>query len=294
MREFKDKVAVITGAASGIGRALAERFSAEGMKLVLADVDEKTLGDTAEALRQAGTSVQVVPTDVAQATAVEALAARTLETFGAAHVICNNAGVVVSGFSWERSLADWEWIVGVNLWGVIHGIRAFMPILLRQGEGHIVNTASVAGVMTGTGMGPYCATKHAVVALSECLHHELALIQGGRSAGGGGEQSGGRIGVSVLCPAWVKTQIADSERNRPEHLREPPRPAAPQEQKLTQAVRAALAAGISPAEVAEHTLRAIQEERFYIFTHPAIKGAFRRRFDALLAEQNPTFDPKFG
>jgi NAD(P)-dependent dehydrogenase (short-subunit alcohol dehydrogenase family) len=298
MRELKGKVAVVTGAASGIGRALAERFGAEGMKLVLADVEEKTLGETAEALAKAGASVLAVKTDVSQAAAVDALAARTLETFGAAHVICNNAGVAVGGLSWERSLADWEWVIGVNLWGVIHGVRAFMPILLRQGEGHIVNTASVAGVMTGPGLGPYCATKHAVVALSECLHHELVMTQTRGSAGDGGEGSGetgrGRIGVSVLCPWWVKTQIADSERNRPEHLREASRRPAPQDQMLDQAVRAALATGIPPAEVAEHTVRAIQEGRFYIFTHQAIKGAFRRRFDALLAEHNPTYDPKFG
>jgi NAD(P)-dependent dehydrogenase (short-subunit alcohol dehydrogenase family) len=286
MRELKGKVAVITGAASGIGRALAERFGAEGMKLVLADVEEKPLGETAEALAQAGMSVLAVPTDVSQAAAVDALAARTLETFGAAHVVCNNAGIGVDGLSWERSIADWEWIINVNLWGVIHGIRAFVPILLRQGEGHVVNTASVAGIVTVPGMGPYCATKHAVVALSECLHHELRLVSGGAG--------GGRVGVSVLCPGWVKTQLASSERNRPEHLRESSPGSAPQDKTLAQAVRVALAAGIPPAEVAEHTLRAIQEERFYVFTHPALKGAFRRRFDTLIAEQNPTFDPNIG
>ncbi|HEX2570827.1 MAG TPA: SDR family NAD(P)-dependent oxidoreductase [Polyangia bacterium] len=294
MRELKGKVAVVTGAASGIGYALAERFCTEGMKVVLADVEEQRLGEAAEALAKTGASVLAVKTDVAQAAAVEALAARALEAFGAAHVLCNNAGVAVGGLSWERSLADWEWIMGVNLWGVIHGIRAFMPILQRQGEGHIVNTASVAGVMTGPGLGAYCATKHAVVALSECLHHELSMVNAQRGAGGNTGAGGGPIGVSVLCPWWVKTQIADSERNRPDHLREAARQPGRHERTLDQAVRAALATGLPPAEVAEHTVRAIQERRFYIFTHQAIKAAFRRRFDALLDEKNPTYDPNFG
>jgi NAD(P)-dependent dehydrogenase (short-subunit alcohol dehydrogenase family) len=274
MREFKNKVAVITGAASGIGRALAERFGAEGMKLVLADVNEKPLIETAEALKKNGASVLAVPTDVSQAASVEALAARTLETFGAVHVVCNNAGVGVGGVSWEYELSTWEWIVSVNLWGAIHGLRTFVPILLRQGEGHIVNTASIAGVVTIPGLTPYCVTKHAVVALSECLHHELTRM------------GGGRVGVSVLCPGAVKTGLVDCERHRPRQLRGT-RPPTPAEQAIDRAIRDSNEMGMDPAKVAEQTLQAIQEERFYVFTHPEVKPAFRQRFDELLAEKGP-------
>jgi NAD(P)-dependent dehydrogenase (short-subunit alcohol dehydrogenase family) len=277
MREFKGKVAVITGAASGIGRALAERFAAEGMKLVLADVEDKALIETVEAIKKTGASVVAVPTDVSQAAAVEALAARTLEAFGAVHVVCNNAGVGLGGVSWEYELSTWEWIIGVNLWGAIHGLRTFVPLLLRQGEGHIVNTASIAGVVTMPGLTPYCSTKHAVVALSECLHHELSQVSGA---------GGARVGVSVLCPGAVKTRIVDCERNRPRHLRGS-RPPTPSEQAIDRAIRDSNEGAMEPAEVAEKTLQAIREERFYVFTHPEIKSEFRRRFDELLEEKGP-------
>ncbi|HEX2570826.1 MAG TPA: SDR family NAD(P)-dependent oxidoreductase [Polyangia bacterium] len=277
MREFKGKVAVITGAASGIGRGLAERFGAEGMKLVLADVEEKALFETAEALKKTGASVLAVPTDVSQAAAVEALAARTVETFGGVHLVCNNAGVGLGGLSWEYELSTWEWIVGVNLWGVIHGLRNFVPLLLRQGEGHIVNTASMAGVVTMPGLAPYCATKHAVIAMSECLHHELSQV----SAAGGA-----RVGISVLCPGAVKTRIVDCERNRPRPLRGS-RPPTASEQAIDRAIRDSNESGMDPLQVAELTLQAIREERFYVFTHPEIKPAFRQRFDELLEEKGP-------
>ena len=176
MKELRGKVAVVTGAASGIGRALAGRFAAEGMKVVLADVEGPALAKAESELRAGGATVLAVAADVARAEAVDALAARTLEAFGGVHVLCNNAGVYASGLSWERPLADWEWVLGVNLWGVIHGVRAFVPIMLRQGsEAHIVNTASVAGLISGPFSAPYNVSKYGVVALSESLHYELAL-----------------------------------------------------------------------------------------------------------------------
>ena len=194
MESFQGKVAVITGAASGIGRALAQRCVQEGMKVVLADIEE-------------GATVLGVRTDVAQAAEVAALAQRTLESFGAVHLLFNNAGVAAGGPLWEMSLQDWEWVLGVNLWGVVHGIRTFVPLLLQQGsEAHIVNTASIAGLVSTPGLGVYNVTKHSVVTLSETLYQEL-------------QQTGAPVHVSVLCPGWVNTRIHQAERNRPPALR---------------------------------------------------------------------------
>jgi NAD(P)-dependent dehydrogenase (short-subunit alcohol dehydrogenase family) len=204
MKEFKDKVAVITGAASGIGRALAERCAHEGMKVVLADVDVDALATTVAALKATGAPVLAVVTDVSKAQDVDALAQRTLAAFGAVHLLCNNAGVWAGISAWDSSLADWEWVLGVNLWGVIHGIHTFVPLMLAQGTpGHIVNTASMAGLLTGRGPAVYRVSKHAVVALSEMLYHQLA-------------HRGANVKVSVLCPGGVDTQIIDAARNRPE------------------------------------------------------------------------------
>ena len=203
MKTFRDRVAVVTGGASGIGRALAERFAADGMKVVLADVEEEPLAATAREMTAAGANVLAVRTDVAKAADVEALAERAWSAYGAVHVLCNNAGVGGGGLSWECSLAEWEWVLGVNLWGVIHGVRTFVPRMLAGGdEGHVVNTASVAGLSTAPGMGSYNVSKFGVVALSEVMHHELTLL-------------GAKLRVSVLCPAWVNTRIADADRNRP-------------------------------------------------------------------------------
>ena len=197
------KVAVITGAASGIGRGLAERFAAEGMKVVLADVEEEALAKLEADLKAKDATVLTVRTDVSNATEVENLAVQTLEAFGAVHILCNNAGVVCSRPVWEHTLADWEWVLGVNLWGVIHGIRSFVPRMLAQGnECHIVNTASILGLVSGSGEGIYKVSKHGVVVLSETLADELA-------------QKGANIQVHVLCPGWVRTGILDSARNRP-------------------------------------------------------------------------------
>src|SRR5215213_2544837 len=207
MKEFSGKVAVITGAASGIGRGLAEACAREGMKVVLADVDEAALAQAERELKDAGAEVLAVRTDVSKADDVEALARRALDAFGAVHLLFNNAGVGAGTTVWESTLADWEWVLGVNLWGVIHGVRTFVPLMLEQAdECHIVNTASMAGLVSGPALGVYKVTKHGVVALSETLCCELAIMRS-------------KIGVSVLCPGGVNTRIMDSERVRPAGLR---------------------------------------------------------------------------
>jgi NAD(P)-dependent dehydrogenase (short-subunit alcohol dehydrogenase family) len=279
MRDLKGKVAVVTGAASGIGRAMAERFGREGMRIVLADVEEKALMETREAFLKAGVDAIAMTVDVSRADQVEALAHRAFEKFGAAHIVCNNAGIGVGGFTWELSQAEWGWVLGVNLWGVVHGIRAFVPRMLAQGEGHVVNTASIAGLLSAPGMAPYCASKHAVVAISECLHHDLNLV------------AGGKVKVSVVCPAWVKTRIADSERNRPAAL--PPRSgsAAAQAQVLEGLVRQAVAGGIPPEEVAEQVLQAVLADRFWVLTHPKTKRAVEKRMQGIVEGRSPEFDP---
>jgi NAD(P)-dependent dehydrogenase (short-subunit alcohol dehydrogenase family) len=280
MRELRGKVAVVPGAASGIGRAMAERFAREGMKLVLADVQEKPLLEARDAILRAGADAVGVPTDVSKWEQVAALAEQAVQAFGAAHVLCNNAGVAAGGLSWEMSGADWDWVFAVNQSSVVHGIRAFVPRMIAQGEGHVVNTASIAGLLSAPGMAPYCATKHAVVAISECLHLDLAVT---------GNAS--KVHVSVLCPAWVKTNIADSERNRP--ASSPARAIqdrSPQEQLMDQLVRAAIAGGISADEVAEQVLQAIVEERFWILTHPKTKKAVERRMRGIVEDKAPEFD----
>ncbi len=269
MRELADRVAVVTGAASGIGRALARRFAAEGMKLVLADVERPALEKVAAELAASGARVVAVPTDVSKPEQVEALARRALEAFGAVHVVCNNAGVFTGGRVWEQSLGDWKWVIDVNLWGVIHGIRSFVPLLLAQGgEAHVVNTASIAGLVSVPGLGPYNVTKHGVVTLSETLHHELRA-------------AGSQIGVSVLCPGAVATNIADAARNRPPELGGGPQAAA------TPALRAGLAAGLDPAQVADLVVRGIREGRFYLLPHPEFEAGVERRLRDILEDRVP-------
>ena len=274
MKEFRDKVAVVTGAASGIGRGLADRFAAEGMKVVLADVEEDALRRAEVEMREKGADVLGVPTDVSKQEEIEKLAQATLDAFGAVHVLCNNAGVVSSFSTMDSSLKDWEWVMGVNLWGVVHGVRVFLPIMMKQDtQAHIVNTASLAGVMGGGGI--YGVTKQGVVALSESLYNELGL-------------AGSQVKVSVLCPAWVNTQIIEAERNRPqelENLAEPP--VDPQRAAAREMVRNLLKTGQSPAEIADKVLDAIREERLYILTHPEMNGIIQARMENILGQRNP-------
>jgi NAD(P)-dependent dehydrogenase (short-subunit alcohol dehydrogenase family) len=276
MQEFKYKVAVITGAASGLGRAMAERCVQEGMKVVLADVELEPLAETEASMKASGATVLAVRTDVSQPSDVEALAQKTLEAFGAVHLLFNNAGVATGPCAvWESTIADWEWIIGVNLWGVIHGVRIFVPIMLDQdADCHIVNTASVAGLISGPELGAYKVTKHAVVTLSETLYHELA-------------QLGARIKVSVLCPGVVSTRIMESERNRPGHspTTEPRDPASA---ARWEAFRQRVAAGMPPGHVADLVFDAIGTDRFYILTHPELQASVRSRMEDILEGRSPT------
>ena len=281
MKEFKDKVAVVTGAASGIGRAMAERFAAEGMKVVLADIEQGALAETEAELKARSAAVLAVPTDVSKGGDVEALAEKSIAAFGAVHVLCNNAGVAVGGVSWERTVADWEWGLGVNLWGVIHGIRVFVPIMLRQDtEGHIINTASMAGLVSLPLMSVYNVSKHAIVTLSEALHHELAL-------------SGAKVKASVLCPGWVNTRLMDSDRNRPSDVLNDPAQeiSDPAKEAFEQTIRELLVTGLTPEQVADHVFDAIRGEKFYVLTHPEWKDMVRTRMEDILEERKPTFDP---
>jgi len=275
MHEFQGKVAVITGAASGIGRALADRCAQEGMKVVLAGVNRANLAHAEDELRATGATVLSVPTDVSKARDIEALARRTLDAFGAVHLLVNNAGVGAGTTVWESTVADWEWVIGVNLWGVIHGIRVFVPIMLEQDtDCHIINTASILGLVSGPGSGVYKVTKHGVVSLSETLACELA----GRGA---------KISVSVLCPGWVNTRIVDSARNRPSELQNPLAPVSPEVEASVHARRQAALAGMSPQLVADHVFRALRARSFYILTHADGKPLIQKRMEDILGERSP-------
>jgi len=279
MERFAGRVAVVTGAASGIGRALARRLGAEGMRVVLADVEPGALAEAERELGERGVETLAVRTDVTDEAAVRALADAALARFGAVHVLCNNAGVMGgAGLSWQLPAEDWAWVLGVNLHGVLHGLRAFVPILLEQDEGHVLNTASMAGLLSLPLAAPYVVSKHAVVALSEALYHELA----GR---------GPQVGVSVLCPEAVDTRIADAERNRPAALR-PVAPVELPERKLVEAAtRKALAGATPPDAIAERAVRAIRERRFYVLAEDAWRRAAETRCEDVRLARNPTFAP---
>jgi NAD(P)-dependent dehydrogenase (short-subunit alcohol dehydrogenase family) len=277
MKEFKGKVAVITGAANGIGFGIAERCAQLGMKVVLAGVNEEKLRKAEEQLKSTGAELLRVQTDVSRRSDVEALAQKTLDAFGAVHLLVNNAGVGAGTSIWESSWEDWEWVMGVNLWGVLHGVKIFTPIMLAQDvESHIVNVASVSGLLPAYPSAPYHITKHAVIGLTENLHHALA-------------QQNAKVKVSLLCPGWVKTGILKSERNRPPEYKvsrgtASPSPAAKEAYKRMQE---SLEAGMSIQELAERLFHAIEEEQLYVITHPEYLSRIQKRFENILQQKNP-------
>ena len=271
MKALKGKVAAVTGAASGLGRSMALAFAAEGMDVALADVDEKGLKETASLVN--GVRTTTLRVDVSQADQVDGFRDHVLARLGGVHVVCNNAGVSPLGAVWENTPADWQWILGVNLWGVIHGVRSFTPHLIARDEGHIVNTASVAGLISPPGSGAYNVTKHAVVALSESLYHDL-------------RERRSVVGVSVLCPAYVPTRITESERSRPTDL--PAGEKSGETLAREAMLRKAVSSGkISADQVAQAVLAAVKEERFYVLTHPRIKGAIQARMEDILEGRAP-------
>jgi NAD(P)-dependent dehydrogenase (short-subunit alcohol dehydrogenase family) len=279
MKKFEDRVAVVTGAASGIGRAMSKCFLEAGMKVVLADIDKERLESALNSFKEFDANLLGVPTDVSQADQVETLAAKTLEAFGAVHVLCNNAGVGYGGrSSWEIPLEGWKWILNVNIMGVVHGINTFMPIMLDQDtEAHVVNTASVAGLIRNMFSIPYGVSKHAVVALSESMHLELL-------------QRNSKIKVSVLCPGPVSTDIfKSSERNRPATVPPPPEPTAA-EAFFRKVYETYIERGLDPAEVAGQVLEAIREDRFYVITHD-FNSQIETRMKNVLKSSNPEILP---
>jgi NAD(P)-dependent dehydrogenase (short-subunit alcohol dehydrogenase family) len=266
------RVAVVTGAASGIGRALAQALAASGSSVVLADLDGAEAEAVADEVRASGAEAQAVTVNVADPASVDQLAVTTLELFGRVDVLCNNAGVSTFNLLRDQTLDDWRWVVDVNLWGVVHGLQSFVPIMRSQGTpGHIVNTASIAGLLSGVAfIGPYAATKVAVVSISETLAQELALDQT-------------PIGVSVLCPSSVDTRVMESERGRPPELGIEHRTEMAESVRL--AIRSSFTgpAGLTPAEVAARTLEAIRARRFWIITHPGERAAVEARGADVLA-----------
>ena len=282
MKDFKNKVVVITGGGSGFGREFGLISARMGMKIVLADVQHDALDKVKKELEEQGAEVLAMRCDVRHANEVQALADATMQRFGAVHLVFNNAGVGSGGLIWENTQADWEWVLGVNLWGVIHGVRIFTNLMLEcakkdpEYEGHIVNTASMAGLLNAPTMGVYNVSKHAVVSLTETLYHDLQLAQA-------------PIGASVLCPYFVPTGISQSHRNRPDDVASGKVTAS---QKAAQGMsdKAVSSGKVSATEVAENTFKAIRDEQFYIFSHPSALANVQERMEDILTLRNPS-DP---
>jgi NAD(P)-dependent dehydrogenase (short-subunit alcohol dehydrogenase family) len=280
MDALAGKTAVVTGGASGIGLALGEAFAAEGMNVVLADVEAGALEAATEKVGASGVEAHGVVCDVSDPEAVERLRDETVAAFGTVHVVCNNAGVSGGGPIWEVPLASWRWVLGVNLMGVVHGIRSFVPLLLEQGEGHIVNTASAAGLLTAPYLGPYTASKHAVVAISEALALELEL------AGA----NPGAVGVSVLCPMWVRTRIHEAERNAPPDVQAAIAAAgSPIEQgsAMRELITGLIEAGLDPQVVAGRVVSAVKKRRFYVLPHEEVKAGVVARAERIANDDAP-------
>jgi NAD(P)-dependent dehydrogenase (short-subunit alcohol dehydrogenase family) len=279
MKHFHNKVAVITGAASGFGREFARIAASRGMRLVLADIEETALNAVAELHRANGVAVLAQVTDVSKAAEVDSLAALTQSQFGGAHLVFNNAGVAAGGLIWESSERDWDWVMNVNVRGVVNGMRAFMPQLIaaqaRGEEAHMVNTASVAGLVNAPMMGVYNVSKHAVVSLSESLFHDV-------------QSQELKIGVSVLCPAFVPTGIHLSERNRPSEFKDESGPTESQIKSREAANKAVTSGKKTAADIAELSFAAIEAEQFYILSHKGILGSVELRMQDVLALRNPT------
>jgi NAD(P)-dependent dehydrogenase (short-subunit alcohol dehydrogenase family) len=272
VRELVGKVAVVTGAASGIGRALALRLAAEGMTLMLTDVDHGGLAETAALAGDGKVLTQI--TDVSDAAAVAHLANRCFGELGAVHVLCNNAGVYQGGHMWTRGEEDFAWLLGVNLWGVLHAVHAFVPRMIEQDtEGHIVNTVSVAGLFAVSGSGGYALSKHAALAASQALAQDLAAV-------------GAKLRVTALCPGAVRTRIAESERVRPSVLAGSP---TQDEVEALEQVGRAAAGGIEPSEVADLAVQAIREERFLVLSDPKYAARLRLQTETLLTGNLPSY-----
>lgn len=285
MEQIEDKVAIVTGGASGIGLAVGRRFGAAGMRVVLADIEEPALDAAVEDLAAAGAQVRGIRCDVSDRGDVEKVADFAEAEFGAVHVAFNNAGVGAGGLTWEIPVEDWEWVLGVNLWGVIHGISVFTPRIIAAGGGHIVNTASAAGLTSPMFMSPYNVSKHSVVTMSETMFQELSMMHP-------------EVGISVLCPGWVRTQIHKSDRNRvgphepPASLGAdgetlPPLPDGAPEIDLAGVLEDVISSGLEPAEVADRVLDAILTRRFYILTHPDWNPMVTDRADRIVSGQDP-------
>lgn len=281
MKHLRGRTAVITGAGSGFGREFARLGAAAGMNLVLADIEDNALATVQAELAGAGAQVLARKTNVAEAAAVQELADATVARFGAPHLVFNNAGVGgTGGLLWENSARDWEWTLGVNLWGVIHGVRIFTPLMLAAAradpgyEGHLVNTASMAGLLTPPNMGVYNVTKHGVVALTETLYQDLSLVTT-------------QVGCSVLCPYFVPTGIFQSERNRPAELTDAGGPTVSQALAREMGQKAVTSGKVSAAQVAQMTFEAIGERRFYIYSHPNALGNVETRMRAIVEGRNP-------
>ena len=283
MKEFAGRTAVITGAGSGLGLEVARLAARRGMNLAIADVQDDALERAARELEGLGAQVLAQRVDVSRAAEVESLGGATAACFGAPHVVFNNAGVGAGGLIWENTVADWEWVIGVNLFGVAHGIRVFTPMMLAAADadpayrGHIVNTASMAGIINAPNMGVYNASKHAVVSMSETLFQDLRLVTD-------------QIGASVLCPFFVPTGITASDRNRPDALKAAAKPTKSQLIGQAMTDRAVGRGKLSAADVARFVFEAVDEDRFYIYSHPKSLGSVQTRMEDVIQARNPT-DP---